>query len=232
MSPLARIRQATACSALIGCWAVAAAQGVESAAPAQSAAAPSAARTSPPPVPSATQPLSPSVPSAARPLPPSSPTPATATVAAAAAPAPVQLAPNVTAVIAHSALLTIEGTAKPDALQISIRRVSDKSLVNNDDVTVAIDGRNQSVTRERGTVYEVPINDLRGNGARDVDITVAHDGIREIVSGKVTVAEASTESLWRDHKQVAWWVLNIVIVLVAALAFSGRKSKTEDEAEE
>jgi hypothetical protein len=102
--------------------------------------------------------------------------------------------------------------------------VSDKSLVNSDDVTVAVDGKNQSVTHEKGGVYELPVNDLRGEAARDVDVTVAHDGIREIVSGKVSVAEASSaSSLLRDHKQVAWWILNIVIVLVAAMAFSRRK---------
>lgn len=127
--------------------------------------------------------------------------------------------------IAHSALLTVEGTVTADALQLRIRRASDKSLVGGDDVTVAIDGRNQSVTHEKGSVYEVPINDMRGDGARDVDVTVAHDGIREIVSGKVSMAEASSAgSLLRDHKQVAWWILNIVIVLVAAMAFSRRKS--------
>jgi hypothetical protein len=139
-------------------------------------------------------------------------------------PQPVQLAPNVAAPIARSALLIVEGTATADALQLSIRRVSDKSLVSSDDVTVAVDGKNQSVTHEKGGAYELPINDLRGEGARDVDVTVAHDGIREIVSGKVSMPEASSAgSLWRDHKQVAWWILNIVIVLVAAMAFSRRK---------
>jgi hypothetical protein len=184
MTPLARIRQAAACSVFLGCWAVTA-----SATPAPSAA-----------------------------------------IAAPAEPAkPVQLASNITAQVAHSALLTVEGTVTADALQISIRRVSDKSLINTDDVTIAVDGKNQSVTRERGTVYEVPINDLRGDGVRDVDVTVAHDGIREIVSGKISVVEASsTQSLLRDHKQVAWWILNIVIILAAAWAFSNRKSAKED----
>jgi hypothetical protein len=195
MSPLARIRQAAACSVFVGCWAAAA-----SATPAPASATPAPA----------------------------------AAIAAPAEPAkPVQLAPNVAAQLAHSALLTVEGTATADALQISIRRVSDKSLINTDDVTIAVDGKNQSVTRERGTVYEVPINDLRGDGVRDVDVTVAHDGIREIVSGKVSVVEASsTESLLRDHKQVAWWILNIVIILAAAWAFSNRKSAKEDEKED
>jgi hypothetical protein len=137
---------------------------------------------------------------------------------------PVRLAPNVAAQIAHSALLSIDGTATDDTLRLGIRRVSDKSPVSSDDVTVTVDGKNESVTRESGGGYEVPVNDLRGDGGRDVEIIVGHDGIREILAGKVTVAEASSGGgLLRDHKQVAWWLLNIVIVLVAAIALSRRK---------
>jgi hypothetical protein len=89
---------------------------------------------------------------------------------------------------------------------------------------VAVDGKSESVTRESGGGYEVPVNDLRGDGARDVEIIVGHDGIREILSGKVAVAEgASAGGLLRDHKQVGWWILNIVIVLIAAIALSRRK---------
>jgi hypothetical protein len=139
-------------------------------------------------------------------------------------PKPVQLLPNATARIAHSALLSVEGTATGDTLRIRIRRASDQSLISSDDVTVAVDGKTQSVTHDTSGAYELPINDLRGDGARDVDVTVGHDGIREIVSGKVSVAEAtSVSSLWGDHKQIAWWILNIVIVLIAATAFSRRK---------
>jgi hypothetical protein len=232
MSPLARLRQVATClvfasiarrsvlagrSLLLGLslfvgLAVAAdpAPQPNQPAAAASAASPAAspAASSPPTVPS-----SPSMPTAA----------ATQSDRPTQSPQPVQLAPNVAAPIAHSALLNVEGTATADALQLSIRRVSDKSLVSSDDVTVAVDGKNQSVTHEKGA-YELPINDLRGDGARDVDVTVAHDGIREIVSGKVSVTEASSAgSLLRDHKQVAWWILNIAIVLVAAMAFSRRK---------
>jgi hypothetical protein len=137
---------------------------------------------------------------------------------------PVRLVPNAAAQIAHSALLSVDGTATADTLKLNIRRAGDKSLVSSDDVTVTVDGRNQSITREN-TGYEVPINDLRGGEpARDVEVIVAHDGIREILSGKVVLAEGtSTDSLLRDHKQVAWWILNIVIVLVAAIALSRRK---------
>jgi hypothetical protein len=140
---------------------------------------------------------------------------------------PVQLAVNVPAQIANSALLSVEATARSDVLQISVRRLKDNSLIATDDITIAIEGHNESVTREKGTVYELPINDLRGAGVQDVDVTIAHDGIREIVSGKVSVADAPATSLLRDHKQVAWWVLNIVIILIAVMAFSRKKSAAE-----
>jgi len=152
--------------------------------------------------------------------------------AAAEPPKPIELAVNVPAVIAHSALLDVEATAKADVLQISVRRVADKSLVNTDDITVAIDGKNEPVSHERGTVYELAVNDLRGEGVKDIDVTVAHDGIREILSGKVSLAEASGGSLLGDHKQVAWWVLNIVIVLIAAMAFSRKKPAAEEKEDE
>ncbi|MBS0419057.1 MAG: hypothetical protein JSR66_15205 [Proteobacteria bacterium] len=142
---------------------------------------------------------------------------------------PVELTANVPAQIARSALLSVEATAKPDVLQIAIRRVTDNSPVVTDDITVAIDGHNEAVTRDKGIVYELAINDLRGEGVKDVDVTVAHDGIREIVSGKVSVAEPPATSLLRDHKQVAWWALNIVIILIAAMAFSRKKPAVEEE---
>jgi hypothetical protein len=152
--------------------------------------------------------------------------------AVAEPPKPIELAVNVPAVIAHSALLDVEATAKADVLQISVRRVADKSLVNTDDITVTVDAKNEPVSHERGTIYEIAVNDLRGAGVKDVDVTVAHDGIREILSGKVSVAEPTTESLLRDHKQVAWWILNIVIVLVAVMAFSRKKPAREEKDEE
>ena len=137
---------------------------------------------------------------------------------------PVRLAPNTPARVAHSALLNIEGTAGTDTLQLQIRRVSDQTPVGSEDVEVSIDGRNEPVTHQSGGSYELAINNFRGDGARDVEITVGHDGIREILAARVEVAETVTGgSLLRDHKQVAWWILNIVIVLIAAIALSRRK---------
>jgi hypothetical protein len=142
---------------------------------------------------------------------------------AQSAPAPVPT-PSSAVQIARSALLTIDGTPGADTLDLRIHKVSDKSLVTGDDVAVTVDGRNESVTRVNVDTYQIPVSDLRGGGTHEVEITVAHDGIREILSGKLTLPEtSSTDGLLRDHKQVAWWILNIVIVLVAAIAISRRK---------
>ena len=208
MSPVARIRQVAACTLLVSfaCLPLAAD-------PATAAAAPAAAAPAP----------SPAYPGA-----PASPGPAPArTLESSPAPVPVQpaqLAPNATTRIAQSALLSVDGAPTADTLRLWIRRVSDKSLLTSTDVTVTVDGRKEAVTRDSGGGYELPLADLRGDGARDVDFTVAHDGIREILSGKVSLAEAgSGGGLLRDHKQVAWWILNIVIVLIAVIALSRRK---------
>jgi hypothetical protein len=151
--------------------------------------------------------------------------PPTASSAVAAQPAPATaLAPGSSIQIAKSALLTIEGTPTADTLDLRIHKLSDQSLVANDDVTVTVDGRNEAVTRVNVDTYQIPVSDLHGDGAHEIEITVPHDGIREILSGKVTLPETSSAGgLLRDHKQVAWWILNIVIVLVAAIAISRRK---------
>jgi hypothetical protein len=66
-----------------------------------------------------------------------------------------------------------------------------------------------------------------------LEVVVAHDGIREVLGGRITVTGESsggarnaggTASVLRDHKQMAWWILNIAIVLIAAIAISRRLS--------
>jgi archaellum component FlaG (FlaF/FlaG flagellin family) len=126
--------------------------------------------------------------------------------------------------VAHSALLTVGATQTDDSVALYVRRVHDHSIVSSDDVTVTVDGKNETVTHDRGGSYSVPASDLRGDGTRAVEVIVGHDGIREVLSGKVTFPEASSAgSVFRDHRQIGWWVLNIVIVLIAAIFLSRRK---------
>jgi hypothetical protein len=190
---------------------------------------PPAPTTPPSPTPQASAQTTPASPTPGAPAPGTQPGSAPQPASAAQPTPAVVLAPKATAEIARSALLVVQGTAADDALQLTIRRVSDGSLINSNDVTMSIDGKSVAVTHEKpGSSYEVPANDLRGDGSRDsakdVDIVVAHDGIREVLSSKVAVAEApSGGGLLGRNKQITWWILNIVIVLVAAMAISRRK---------
>jgi hypothetical protein len=141
--------------------------------------------------------------------------------------------PTPTIPIAHSALLTIYGVPTADGLAIHVQHAGNQIPIDGRDVTVSVDGKNQPVTAEPEGTFVLPTKDLAGDGERELDIVVAHDGIREILSGKVTLPKVgSTLDLWRDHKMTAWWVLNVGIVLIAVLAFSRRSSKPAKEADE
>jgi hypothetical protein len=138
--------------------------------------------------------------------------------------APAQLAPNVAVEIAHSALLSLSGTVTADALKLQMRRVADKSPISSDGVTATVDGKSVKVSHVADG-YELSLDTLRGGDAgHDVELVVPHDGIRELLSGKVALAQAdSGGSFFGDHKQIVWWLLNIVVVFVAATAISRRK---------
>src|SRR5581483_667494 len=58
---------------------------------------------------------------------------------ASAAERPVLLAPKGTAQLARSALLTVDGTATDDSLQLIVRRTADKSVISEGEITVTVD---------------------------------------------------------------------------------------------
>jgi hypothetical protein len=133
--------------------------------------------------------------------------------------------------VAHSALLTINATVAPDGLVLHILHASNQIPIDGRDVTVTVDGKNQPLTVEPETGnFLLPTKDI-GEGERQLDITVAHDGIREILTGKVALPKASgiTAGWDSSRKQMAWWVLNIAVVLIAVLAFSKRSSKAPEK---
>jgi len=133
--------------------------------------------------------------------------------------------------VAHSALLNINASVVPDGLMLHILHASNQIPIDGRDVTVTVDGKNQPLTVEPEVGnFLLPTKDL-GEGERQLDITVAHDGIREILTGKVALPKASGfASSWdSSRKQMAWWVLNIAVVLIAVLAFSKRTSKPPEK---
>jgi hypothetical protein len=135
--------------------------------------------------------------------------------------------------VAHSALLTIDATTTDDGLALHVKHAGNQIPIDGRDVTVSVDGKSHPVTAAPEGTFLLATKDLAGDGERQLDIVVAHDGIREILTGKVTLPKVgSTLDLWRDHKQMAWWILNIAIVLIAVMAFSRRQSKPAKEEED
>lgn len=136
--------------------------------------------------------------------------------------------------VAHSALLTIDATQNGDTLELHVKHVGNNIPIDGQNVTVSVDGKHQPVTPEPEGTFGLSTKDLPGDGDHQLDIIVAHDGIREILTGKVAIPKAGSAAtdLWHDHQQMAWWILNIGIVLIAVTAFSRRSSKASAKDEE
>jgi hypothetical protein len=131
--------------------------------------------------------------------------------------------------IAHSALLSIDATITDDSLALHIRHAGNQIPIDGRDVTVSADGKEQPVTPQPEGTFLLDTKDLHGDGERQLNIVVAHDGIREVLTGKVTLPKVRKTDLWSNHKQMGWWILNIAIVLIAAFALSHRKSSSPKE---
>lgn len=136
--------------------------------------------------------------------------------------------------VAHSALLDINATVTRDGLALHVLHAGNQIPIDGRDVTILVDGKSQPLTVLPEGTFLLANKDLDENGGvRQLDITVAHDGIRETLTGKVTLPKTSSAiELTSQRKQMAWWVLNVVIVVYAVLKFSNRKSSTQKSADE
>src|SRR6516162_10259418 len=142
--------------------------------------------------------------------------------AAVAQPAGPPLAP-----LAHSALIAVEAAPASGGLALRVRRATGQPPLVVDDLSVTIDGRSEPATaRPDGSWFAA-----RPAGAQDagktLEVTVGHDGIHEVLRGRLAAAASAPGSATSgaasalrnsSHKQIAWWILNIVIVLIAAIA--------------
>lgn len=150
--------------------------------------------------------------------------------------APAQAAPAASptfAPVAQSALVTLEAARTTGGLELRLRRPKSDAVVPVTALTVSIDGRSvASAARADGT-WSVPWPGGSAPTNGQLEVVLAHDGIREVLSGPLpgsaggagTGAPASSSGGGlRDHKQLAWWILNIGIVLIAVLAISRRMS--------
>jgi hypothetical protein len=156
------------------------------------------------------------------------------------------------AAAARSALVILEATAAPAGVTLRLRRAADRTTLPATGVTVSVAGGNAPATASADGSWFAPLPTAVGAGDT-LEVVVAHDGIRESLSARFAAPAAGDAgsgapaadtsgaarsgagpsgagkaggiaSLWRDHKQMAWWILNITVVLIAAIAISRRMS--------
>jgi hypothetical protein len=142
-----------------------------------------------------------------------------ACAAAAAAPAFVP--------VARSALVTLEAAHTPAGLVLRAARLSGAPPLVVSGMSVSIDGRAVVASANVDGSWSAPWPPGAAASGKSLEVVLAHDGIREVLSGPLPGAlgaPAAPAGLLGNHKQMVWWVLNIAIVLIAVTAVSRRMS--------
>ena len=129
--------------------------------------------------------------------------------------------------LAHSALMVLETARLPAGLILQLRRADGAALAVTD-LAVSIDGRTVPATVAGPQRWSVPWPQPPTHGAHRLEVLVAHDGIREVLDGTIATAAAAAPAAaggpLHAHQQLLWWILNITIVFIAAIAISRRMS--------
>ena len=133
--------------------------------------------------------------------------------------------------VGHSALITVDGVVASDTLVLRALRAADRQPLAGAELSVSVGGRGVPVTRGPEGTWQVPVRDLPTQAPGSFSIIVAHDGLREVLEGRLpgggtapppTPSGNAVSAL--IHKQMAWWILNLVIVLIGVIAVSRRMS--------
>ena len=132
--------------------------------------------------------------------------------------------PNDSTIVARSAALTLTAAQSDHALALQVARTSDHRLIAGPgNLTVTLDGHGVPVMARPDGTYVISTRN-QSAGTHSLDVVVSHDGIREILTGKVTVPQQqSVMDMLQGHGMAAWWVLNIAVVLIAVLIISRRR---------
>lgn len=133
--------------------------------------------------------------------------------------------------VAHSALVGVDAVVAGDTLVLRVRSRADQQPLTGAQLTVMVDGRSIPVTPRPEGTWGVPVKDLGAKPPGKLSIVVAHDGVREVLDGQLPGGAAAAPAGGSGggagtliHKQMAWWILNIVIVLIGVIAVSRRMS--------
>jgi hypothetical protein len=164
---------------------------------------------------------------------------------AAAQPAPAPPAPP--APLAHSALLAVDAAPAAGGLVLRVRRATDQTPVVVNELAVLIDGKSAPATAQADGSWLVSRPAGTQDAGKPVEVTVGHDGIHEVLSGRLAPSTGASTAppsgaassgaassgaassgaarlISGSHKQFFWWILNIAVVLIAAIAISRRIS--------
>jgi hypothetical protein len=137
----------------------------------------------------------------------------------------VPSSPQPGSMVASSALLTLSAAPADHGLSLQVTRNSDhRPLAAQGSITATLDGHSVPVTAQSDGTYLVSTRAESG-GAHALGVVVSHDGIRELLTGTVTVPQqqGSTLDELEGHGMFAWWVLNIAVVLIAVMVISRRR---------
>ncbi|MBV8497464.1 MAG: hypothetical protein JO361_11835 [Gammaproteobacteria bacterium] len=155
-------------------------------------------------------------------------------------------AANVTspAPVAQSPLVSLVAEGSAAGFTLELRRTAGTAPLVVTALTVSVDGERLPATRNADGSWSVAWPRAGAHRPGHLEVVAAHDGIRELLSGTLPASaiagggasgtrgasgtggagSTGVAGLWRDHKQLAWWVLNIGVVLIAAIALSRRMS--------
>ena len=142
------------------------------------------------------------------------------TVAAAAPP------PAADVQLASSAQLVLEGRVERREIVLHVTRARGGAPIEGaGNLTAQLDCRTVPVTA-RGSAYVLSTQAFNG-GAHTLQVVVAHDGIHELLSATVRLSKRPDRlAVLEKHGYAAWWVLNIVVLLLAARLIMRRKKPT------
>ena len=129
--------------------------------------------------------------------------------------------------VARSAQLTLEASGAQEGVTLRLLPRTPGAAPDITEVSVSLDGASAPVKAQADGSWFVPLASARAAQGGKLDVYVVHGGIREVLSGTLSAATGGAVgggALGIVHKQVAWWVLNLVVVLIGVLALSRRMS--------
>jgi hypothetical protein len=134
--------------------------------------------------------------------------------------------------LAHSALITLEAAPATGGLTLRVKRATGQAALVVNDLSVTIDGKSEPATARPDGSWFVARPAGTQDAGKSIDVTVGHDGIHEVLSGRLAPAtggagpagSGAVAVVSSSHKQIFWWILNIAIVAIAAIAISRRMS--------